>query len=105
MSNLIDKDDTISRADAIRWVKTECNPYGKPTLDYDSGLRVIKHLKKMPSAKPITSGYIADDKEVPTYTTTSAISEPPACRSCSNHPKNGGSGICHCILGGVKING
>ncbi len=29
---------------------------------------------------------------------------PPACRNCSNHPKNGGSGICHCILGGIKIN-
>jgi len=21
------------------------------------------------------------------------------CEYCSNHPKNGGSGICHCILG------
>ena len=44
--------DIISRADAIRWVKTECNPYGKPTLDYDSGLKVIEHLKKMPSELP-----------------------------------------------------
>lgn len=84
ISDLIDKDDTISRADAIRWVKTECNPYGKPTLDYDSGLRVIKHLKKMPS---VQENWI-----------------PPACRSCSNYPKNGGSGICNCILGGIKIN-
>lgn len=24
---------------------------------------------------------------------------PPACRNCSNHPSNGGSGICQCILG------
>lgn len=24
--------DRISRANAILWVKTECNPYGKPTL-------------------------------------------------------------------------
>ena len=37
---------------AIRWVKTECNQYGKPTLDYDSGLKVIEHLKKMPSELP-----------------------------------------------------
>lgn len=22
-----------------------------------------------------------------------------ACENCSNHPKNGGSGICNCILG------
>lgn len=24
---------------------------------------------------------------------------PEACRNCSNHPSNGGSGICQCILG------
>ena len=30
-------------------------------------------------------------------TTTSNI--PPACKGCSNHPSNGGSGICFCILG------
>ena len=44
--------DLISREDAIRWVKTECNPYGKPTLDFESGKKVIEHLKQMPSAQP-----------------------------------------------------
>ena len=44
--------DCISRKDAIRWIKTECNPYGKPTLDFESGKRVIKHLKQMPPAQP-----------------------------------------------------
>ncbi len=29
--------------------------------------------------------------------TESFIPEP--CKTCSNHPSNGGSGICHCILG------
>lgn len=24
---------------------------------------------------------------------------PDACKSCSNHPSNGGSGICNCTLG------
>lgn len=24
---------------------------------------------------------------------------PPACVNCSNHPSNGGSGICNCIMG------
>ena len=28
---------------------------------------------------------------------------PPACRNCGNHPVNGGSGICHCILGLPKV--
>ena len=26
-----------------------------------------------------------------------------SCINCSNNPKNGGSGICHCILGQPKI--
>lgn len=46
------KDDAISRQAAIRWVKTECNPYGKPTLDYESGKHVMKHLEQMPSSQP-----------------------------------------------------
>ena len=29
--------------------------------------------------------------------------ESTACKNCSNHPSNGGSGICHCTLGGFKI--
>lgn len=28
---------------------------------------------------------------------------PEACQNCSNNPKNGGSGICHCTLGTPKI--
>ena len=43
-------DEYIRKADAIRWVKTECNPYGKPTLDFESGKKVIEHLERMPSA-------------------------------------------------------
>jgi hypothetical protein len=44
--------DAISRKAAIRWVKTECNPYGKPTIDFESGKKVIEHLKQMPSVTP-----------------------------------------------------
>lgn len=33
---------------------------------------------------------------------TTAVNQniPKNCVYCSNHPSNGGSGICHCILGG-----
>ncbi len=27
---------------------------------------------------------------------------PDSCRNCNNHPVNGGSGICNCILGGIQ---
>ena len=51
--------DLISRQAAIRWVKTECNTYGKPTLDFESGKKVIKHLEQMPSAQqePLSQAY------------------------------------------------
>ena len=28
---------------------------------------------------------------------------PPACKSCPQHPSNGGSGICHCTLGTLQV--
>ena len=28
---------------------------------------------------------------------------PDSCKTCSNHPSNGGSGICHCIMGIPQI--
>ena len=31
------------------------------------------------------------------------VSIPNACKNCSNHPSNGGSGICNCTLGGPTI--
>ena len=43
--------DLIDRQAAIRWVKTECNPYGKPMLDFESGKKVIEYLKRMPSVQ------------------------------------------------------
>lgn len=48
--------DLIDRQAAIRWVKTECNPYGKPTLDFESGKKVIEHLEQMPSAQQRKTG-------------------------------------------------
>lgn len=45
-------DVAISRQQAIRWVKTECNPYGKPTLDFESGKKVIEYLEQMSPVQP-----------------------------------------------------
>lgn len=30
---------------------------------------------------------------------------PACCRGCSNHPSNGGSGVCHCVLPYVTTTG
>ena len=37
------------------------------------------------------------------YTYPSIYVIPMACQTCSNHPSNGGSGICHCTLGTPQI--
>ena len=39
----------------------------------------------------------------PYQVTTTFTDIPLTCRNCPNHPSNGGSGICHCILGTQSI--
>lgn len=47
-------------------------------------------IKKINLNQPI---YINESK------TESWPNIPPGCRHCSNHPSNGGSGICYCTIG------
>ena len=35
--------------------------------------------------------------------TENKFNTPDPCRNCANHPSNGGTGICHCILGDIKV--
>lgn len=44
MAEYIERDSIYSR------VKTETNPYGKPTLDYESGVKVLDMIKQEPAA-------------------------------------------------------
>lgn len=46
----------------------------------------FEHMLDWRQSDPLSSGYI-----------------PEACKTCSNHPSNGGSGICHCIMGITQI--
>ena len=40
-------------ADAlVRAIKTECNPYGKPTIDFESGKKVLKIIDNAPTITP-----------------------------------------------------
>ena len=40
-----------------------------------------------------------DVVRIPYYDNTLIDEKPSPCKHCSNNPSNGGSGICHCILG------
>ena len=88
-----DTDDTISRQAAIRWVKKECNPYGKPTLDYDSGLKVIEHLKKMPSAQSERpkGEWIFNPKDA-----IDSMFAKPKCPECGFESADGGNFCSNC---------
>lgn len=47
--------------------------------------------------QPNLNNYILE-RFTPMQTSDSAF-DSSHCKHCSNNPKNGGSGICHCILG------
>lgn len=44
---------------------------------------------------------IGDDFAI--YCNDTVFEIPEACKACSNHPSNGGSGVCHCTLGSYDI--
>jgi hypothetical protein len=52
MDEYIERDRIYSR------VKTETNPYGKPTIDYESGVKVLDMIKQEPAADvaPVVHG-------------------------------------------------
>ena len=44
-----------------------------------------------------------DVVKIPFMTTSGPLNLPSPCENCNNNPKNGGSGICHCVLGSQVI--
>ena len=46
--------------------------------------------------------YYIMERCVPVQQSDSAF-ENLSCKYCSNNPRNGGSGICHCIIGSPEI--
>ena len=62
--------------------------------DYVKGemLENFSNSNKSPDYPIVWSDTIWKDKNIPM-----------ACRTCSNHPINGGSGICWCVLGVPEI--
>ena len=62
--------------------------------DYIKGemLENFSNYNKSPDYPIVWSSDIWEEKNVPPY-----------CRYCSNHPINGGSGVCWCVLGSPEI--
>lgn len=78
--------------------KTE---YEKPCIIYSDNCKHYKPIQSSDEVIPFITGISTDDEIISKYETWSNDNE--ACKYCNNNPKNGGSGICQCILGTPKI--
>ena len=49
------------------WVRRECNPYGKPTIDFESGNRMLDMIKRSSTAfdKEKLIEELKDAKDIP----------------------------------------
>lgn len=57
-------------ADALfRKVKTECNPYGKPTIGFEDGNRVMNWIKQAPTV----SGWVSVKDRLPPNDSTKVL--------------------------------
>lgn len=74
-----------------------CKACGKTFI----GGEIIQGEFYCPMCASIIKANNARSKESSWINTHDSI--PQCCRNCKNHPINGGSGICHCILGQQKM--
>lgn len=44
--------DAISRETVVKYIKEKCNPYGKPSIDFEVGKKAIEYFKALPSVIP-----------------------------------------------------
>lgn len=66
------------------WVCPKCGKVYAPWVSECSRCGVEKEIKSTPKLVPTVYGW---------------SNVPSSCQLCSNHPSNGGSGICYCVLG------
>ena len=78
--------------DAENYYAKRCRECANEHRQLAEWLKELKKYRELNRSIGWSNGF-ADDR--------SGIS--PYCRNCSNHPINGGSGICHCILGNQTI--
>ena len=91
-------EDYADKLSPEEFVETYChncnqpNCYGLGTLEFYNC-----HYRHELKGYKENEIYLKEDKIIDTTFI------PESCRGCSNHPSNGGSGICNCTLGQFKI--
>ena len=79
-------EDIVKEAIEKIYDKPETKEWLPRTISVETPDIHFEHMLDWRQSDPLSSGYI-----------------PEACKTCSNHPSNGGSGICHCIIGLPQI--
>lgn len=69
-------------------------PFGGNSLIVDDLVDLFKDVNLEDNT--LLNNYNLNDATIGTF-------EQSACVNCSNNPKNGGSGICHCTLGQIQF--
>lgn len=85
----------------------ECNKCAEEHRQLAEWLKELKVYKEQDKAvaEAIEQGVVWDSEQhnwleqIKKHTQNFSNFTSSACRMCSNNPINGGSGICHCILG------
>lgn len=85
--------------------KLSCNAFNPEYCIYKLPCGTCMMLKSAcPHVTNTTDNYteqykLPDSVLAPSWT----LDVPPACKTCPNHPNNGGSGNCNCTLGDWKV--
>ena len=69
-------------------------------------LAIAALVETEPKETITTSKWVWKQNDVPLTSNDFTVGEyglPKYCEGCFNNPKNGGSGICHCILGTPEV--
>lgn len=66
-------------------IKCECNPYGNPTIDYNSGIKIINLIKKAPTIEERQEGKWIKNRKFGVYGT---------CSNCGHYALETEEGFC-----------
>ena len=96
----------MDRKEAIKILKNICLEDWSHYPEHNEAFKeAIKALEALDKIQEITEEVLEKTLSAPVppyYTPSVTVEEKPSmpncCKNCSNHPSNGGSGICHCTL-------
>ena len=86
----------MTREEAIKILREQA--YIERDVDFYGAVDMaIKALQELPKRRKEAKRWKTKALQAESVKTLKQI--PEACKNCSNHPSNGGSGICFCTLG------